>query len=95
MNKDREIFTNQCHRSLLDQTFHLSPLSVRQDPHESLGGEPVLGPLLVIALGHVVEHQVGGLVDVVDDLAEVGLEVSGGQRLQVGESGSWDISLPL
>merc|ERR1719411_2435258 len=80
---------------LLNQSFDFSFKISRQDSHESLGGEPVLGSLLVVSLGHVGEHGVGGLVDVVDDLAEVGLEVGGGQRLQVGESGGGDISLPL
>merc|ERR1719500_771409 len=80
---------------LVNEPLHLSFKISRQDSHESLGGKPVLGSLLVVSLGHVREHGVGGLVDVVDDLAKVGLEVSGGERLQVGESGSWDISLPL
>ena len=79
----------------LNQSFNFSFKISRQDSHEGLGGEPVLGSLLVVSLRHVGEHGVGGLVDVVDDLAQVGLEVSGGQRLQVGESGSWDVSLPL
>merc|ERR1719507_2845902 len=80
---------------LVNEALHLSFQISRQDSHESLGGEPVLGSLLVVSLGHVGEHGVGGLVDVVDDLAEVGLEVSGGQILQVGEGGSGDVSLPL
>ena len=61
----------QSHLTFLNQTFHVSLHISGQDPHEGLGGEPVLGPLLVVALGHVGEHGVGGLVDVVDDLAEV------------------------
>merc|ERR1711990_589220 len=79
----------------LNQSFNFSFKISRQDSHESLGGKPVLGSLLVVSLGHVGEHGVGGLVDVVDDLAKVGLEVGGGERLQVGEGGRWDISLPL
>merc|ERR1711997_287975 len=79
----------------LNQSFDFSFKISRQDSHESLGGKPVLGSLLVVSLGHVGEHGVGGLVDVVDDLAKVGLEVGGGERLEVGESSSWDISLPL
>merc|ERR1719411_2246035 len=80
---------------LLNQSFDFSFKISRQDSHEGLGGEPVLGSLLVVSLGHVGEHGVGGLVDVVDDLAKVGLEVGGGERLEVGEGSSWDISLPL
>jgi len=49
----------------------------------------------VVTLGQVLEESVGGLVDVVDDLAEVTLEVAGGQRLEVVESLLGDISLPL
>ena len=79
----------------LNQSFDFSFKISRQDSHEGLGGEPVLGSLLVVSLGHVGEHGVGGLVDVVDDLAKVGLEVGGGERLEVGESCGWDISLPL
>ena len=60
---------------LLDQALHLGLLGRGQDPHEGPRGEPVLGALLVVALGHVGEHGVGGLVDVMDDLAKVGLEV--------------------
>merc|ERR1719318_807544 len=51
--------------------------------------------LLVISLGHVTEHSVGGLVDVVDDLAEVGLEIRSSKRFKVSKSGSRDISFPL
>ena len=69
--------------ALLDQTFNLLGQLHGEDPHEGLGGEPVLGPLLVVSLGHIVEHKVSGLVDVVDDLAEVGLEVGLSQVLQV------------
>merc|ERR1711988_195008 len=69
--------------------------SGRQDSHEGLGGKPVLGSLLVVSLGHVTEHGVGGLVDVVDDLSEVGLEVSLGEVLKVCQGGSRDVSLPL
>merc|ERR1719397_1304146 len=51
--------------------------------------------LLVVTLGHVREHVVGGLVDVVDDLAKVGLEVGRGESFKVGEGGSGDVPLPL
>merc|ERR1719213_702239 len=61
----------------------------------SLGGEPVLGSLLVVTLGHVSEHGVGGLVDVMDDLAKIGLEVGLGKVLKVCQGGSGDVSLPL
>ena len=40
-------------RLLLDQALHLGLLVRRQDPHQGLGGEPVLGALLVVALRHV------------------------------------------
>merc|ERR1719323_2714432 len=75
--------------------FNLSFKISRQDSHQGLGCKSVLGSLLVISLGHVREHGVCSLVDVVDDLAQVGLEVSGGQTLQVGESSSGNVSLPL
>merc|ERR1711990_603582 len=91
----QDVVEVQGDRLFVNETLHLSFKISRQDSHEGLGGEPVLGSLLVVSLRHVGEHGVGGLVDVVDDLAQVGLEVSGGQRLQVGESGSWDVSLPL
>merc|ERR1712165_24327 len=79
------------HLTLLNQSLHLPSLSVREDSHQSLGGEPVLGSLLVVSLGHVREHLVGGLVDVMDDLAEVAL----GEVLQVGQGGRGDVSPPL
>ena len=68
---------------LLNQGFNFSFKISRQDSHQGLGGKPILGPLLVVSLRHIGEHGVGSLVDVVDDLAEVGLEVSGGQRLKI------------
>merc|ERR1712165_572596 len=83
------------HLTLLNQSLHLPSLSVREDSHQSLGGEPVLGSLLVVPLGHVREHLVGGLIDVMDDLAEVSLEVALGEVLQVGQGGWRDVSLPL
>ena len=49
----------------------------------------------MVTLGHVSKHGVGGLVDVVDDLAKVGLEVGGGKVLKVGQGGGGDVSLPL
>merc|ERR1719378_1772542 len=51
--------------------------------------------LLVVALGQVLEQAVGGLGDVVDDLAQVALEVAGGQRLEVGQGLGGNVSLPL
>merc|ERR1712154_207069 len=80
---------------LSNQTFHVSLHISGQDPHEGLGGKPVLGPLLVVALRHVGEHLVGGLVDVVDDLAEVSLEVALSEVLEVAESCGGNVSLPL
>jgi len=81
--------------TLLNQTLNLLLVGIGQDPHQGLGGEPVLGTLLVVTLGHVGEHLVGGLVDVVDDLAKVGLEVSLGEILQVGESCRGNVPFPL
>merc|ERR1712073_270280 len=78
-----------------NQGFNFSFKISRQDSHESLGGKPVLGSLLVVSLGHVTEHGVGRLVDVVDDLAKVGLEISLGKVLKVCQGGSGDVSLPL
>merc|ERR1712066_204521 len=64
------------------------PLSLwqREGSHDGLGGEPVLGPLLVVSLGHVTKHHVSGLVDVMDDFAEVTLEISGSQTLKISKS---------
>merc|ERR1719322_2065628 len=78
-----------------DKSLNFSFKISRQDPHECLGSKSVLGSLLVISLWHVTEHGVSSLVDVMDDFAKVGLEVSGGKILKVGQSCSWDISLPL
>ena len=79
----------------LNKSLNLSLQISRQDSHEGLGGKPVLGSLLVVSLGHVTEHGVGGLVDVVDDLAKIGLEVGLGEVLKVCQGGSGDVSLPL
>ena len=81
--------------TLLNQTFDFLGKFWWQNPHQSLGGEPVLGSLLVVSLRHVTEHNVSSLVDVVDDLAKVGFEVGGGQVLQVRQSCGGNISLPL
>ena len=51
--------------------------------------------LLVVTLRHLTEHQMSGLVDVMDDLAKVGLEVSSGKALKVGKSCWRNISFPL
>merc|ERR1712003_317755 len=80
---------------LLNKSLDLSLKISRQDSHQGLGGKPVLGSLLVVTLGHVSKHGVGSLVDVVDDLAKVGLEVCGGEVLKVGQGSSGDVSLPL
>ena len=66
-----------------------------ENSHQGLGGETVLGALLVVTLGQVLEKAVSSLVDVVDDLAKVTLEVAGGQRLKVSQSLCGDVSLPL
>ena len=85
----------QCNFTLLNQTLNFFTKICWENPHQGLGSEPVLGPLLVVALGHVGEHEMSGLVDVVDDLAKVGLEVSLGEVLQVGESCGGNVPLPL
>merc|ERR1711923_182110 len=79
----------------LNQGFNFSFKISRQDSHQGLGGKPVLGSLLVVSLRHIGEHGVGCLVDVVDDLAQVGLEVGGGEGLEVSQSSGGDVSLPL
>ena len=38
------------HLVLLDEALHLALEVLGQHPHQGLGGEPVLGPLLVVAL---------------------------------------------
>ena len=80
---------------LLNESLDLSLGGRRQNPHQGLGSEPVLSSLLVVTLGHVSEHEVGGLVNVVDDLSEVGLEVRVSQALEIGQSCWGDVSLPL
>merc|ERR1719360_391433 len=80
---------------LLNEPLDLSLGGRRQNPHQGLGSESVLGSLLVVTLGHVSEHEVGGLVNVVDDLSEVGLEVGVSQSLEIGQSCRGDVSLPL
>jgi len=79
----------------LNQGFNFSFKISRQDSHQGLGGKPVLGSLLVITLGHVIEHQVSGLVDVMDNLAKIALEVLGSQSLKIRERRRRDVSLPL
>ena len=81
----KDLIEVQGHVPLLNQALDLLPVGLGKDPHQGLGGEPVLGSLLVVTLGHVREHLVGGLVDVMDDLTEVGLEVSLGQVFQVSQ----------
>ena len=73
----------QGHAAFLNQTLNLLLVGLGEDPHQGLGGEPVLCSLLVISLGHVIEHEMSGLVDVVDDLSEVTLEVLSGESFKV------------
>merc|ERR1719234_228645 len=80
---------------LLDETFHLGLHGGREDPHQSLGRKPVLGALLVVTLGHVGEHEMCGLVDVMDDLSKVLLEVARSKFLKVGQSSGRNVTLPL
>ena len=85
----------QGHVPLLNQALDLLPVGLGKDPHQGLGGEPVLGSLLVVTLGHVIEHQMSCLVNVMDDLAKIALEVLGSQSLKVRQSCRGDIPLPL
>ena len=85
----------QGHGLVGDQAFDLVLQVGGQHAHQGLGGESVLGALLVVALGQILEQAVGGLVDVVDDLAQVALEVAAGKGFQVGKSLWGDVSLPL
>jgi hypothetical protein len=78
-----------------NQAFYFSFQFVGQNSHQGLGGEPVLGSLFVITLGHVFEHIVSGQIDIVNDLAQVGFEVSGGQVVQVVQGILRNFSLPL
>jgi len=80
---------------LVDQALNLALQGVGQDPHQSLGSEPVLGPLFVVSLRHISEHVVTGQVNIVDDLAQVGLEVGVGQVLQIVQVGLGNFTLPL
>merc|ERR1719342_112803 len=82
------------HLVVSDSLLHFGFLVGGQNPHDSLGGKSVLGTLLVVSLWHIAEHDVGSLVDIVDDLAEVGLEVLGNKILEVGKVLCGDLSLP-
>merc|ERR1719273_1415982 len=68
---------------------------VGQNSHQSLGGEPVFGSLLVITLGHIFKQIVTGQIDVMNDLAEVLFEISIGQTNQIVQSILGNITLPL
>jgi len=85
----------QSHGLSCNKAFYFSFQFVGQNSHQSLGGKPVLGTLLVITLGHVFEHIVAGQIDIVNDLAQVGFEVSGSQVVQVVQSFLGNFSLPL
>ena len=78
-----------------NQAFYFSFQFVGQNSHQGLGGEPVLGSLLVITLGHIFKQIVAGQIDIVNDLAQVLLEVSVGQVLQVVQVVLGNIALPL
>merc|ERR1712107_9707 len=54
--------------AFLNETLNFFGKFWRKNPHQSLGSKPVLGSLLVISLGHVREHQMSSLVDVMNDL---------------------------
>ena len=60
-----QLFSNLC--------LHFCLQVSRKDPHDGLGGKPVLGTLLVVSLWHVFKHNMASLVNVVDDLSGVGL----------------------
>jgi len=66
-----------------------------QYSHEGLGGETVLGALLVITLRHILEQIVSGKVNVVDDFAQILVEVGVGQVLEVVQSVLGNVALPL
>jgi len=85
----------QSHGLSCNKAFYFSFQFVGQNSHQSLGGEPVLGALLVITLGHVFEQIVAGQIDVVNDLAQVTLEIGIGQSNQVIQSVLGNVSLPL
>merc|ERR1719221_2333309 len=89
----QDVVEVQGDRLLLDKPLHLAQQFLWQQPHQGLGGESVLGTLLVISLGHVSEHEVGSLVDVVDDRSKVALEVLLCKLLEVGQGCRWDVPL--
>merc|ERR1719507_712868 len=62
---------------------------------KSLLAKPIFGSLLVIALGHVFKQIVAGQIDIVNDLAQVFLEIIIGQTNQVVQSVLGNITLPL
>jgi len=85
----------QSHGLSGNKAFYFSFQFVGQNSHQSLGCETIFGSLFVITLGHIFEHIVTGQIDIVNDLAQVGLEVSGGQVVQVVQSFLGNFSLPL
>jgi len=78
-----------------DQALDFGLEAGGEDSHEGLGGKSVLGALLVVSLRKILEESVGGLVNVVDDLAKISLEVTGGKGFKVSKSFSGNVSLPL
>merc|ERR1711954_489273 len=80
---------------LLNQALNLSFDVIGKNSHECLGRESILGPFLVVSLGHVAKHSVGCLVDIVDNSTEVCFEVSVGKILKICESVSGNVSFPL
>ena len=73
----QDLIEVQSDLTLLNQTLHFLLVTLREDPHQGLGGKPVLGSLLVVTLGHVIEHKMSCLVNVMNDLAKIALEVLG------------------
>merc|ERR1712012_1280769 len=81
--------------AFLNETLNFLGKFWRKNPHQSLGSKPVLGSLLVISLGHVGEHQMSSLVDVMNDLSKIGFEVSSSQIFKISQSSWRNVSLPL
>merc|ERR1712018_486703 len=68
---------------------------VGQNSHQSFGGEPIFGSFLMVTLGHIFEQIVPGQIDIVNDLAQIFLEISIGQTDQVVQSILGNVSFPL
>jgi hypothetical protein len=85
----------QGHGLFGDEAFDFVLQVLGQYSHEGLGGETVLGALLVITLRHILEQIVSGKVNIVDDFAQIFVEVGVGQILEVVQSVLGNVALPL